>query len=381
MKILVNTITAKKHAGGAFQISQNFMLKSLEDKSVEWYYITSQDLDDIIGSHFMSMKDSQYFVFPTQPDFKHTYKSVKAKLEELENKLNPDVVYSITAPSYFRFKAPEVMRFTNPWVTHPNKYAWSLLSWKEKIYYYLYNLNQKRMIKKAHYFITQTETCAKGIQYITGVPKSRIKVISNVLPAIFNTLDNTPVLRGDFVNIACVGAATVHKNFDLIPDVLKTFKEQGYGNIRMHVTLPYDDPILLKIQKKLQIYGLSDMLINHGRLLQNELGEMYRGCQFCYLPTLLEVFSASVLEAMYYGLPIVASNFEFNSEILEDSCLYYEPKNAIDAVNKFIMLMKNLKLQDSCRKKMEYRLLKYGDYNAHFNAIKEFLLQVGNKIV
>ena len=30
MKVIVNTISTKKNAGGAFQISQNFLLKSLE---------------------------------------------------------------------------------------------------------------------------------------------------------------------------------------------------------------------------------------------------------------------------------------------------------------------------------------------------------------
>ena len=82
------------------------------------------------------MKGSKYFVFPTQPDFLGTYKKVKFQLREIEAKIQPDLVYSITAPSYFKFHAPEVMRFTNPWVTHPNKFAWSILSLKEKIQYF-----------------------------------------------------------------------------------------------------------------------------------------------------------------------------------------------------------------------------------------------------
>ena len=48
MKILINAISTKKHSGGAFQISQNFMLRSLEDNDIEWYYFASQDVDDVI---------------------------------------------------------------------------------------------------------------------------------------------------------------------------------------------------------------------------------------------------------------------------------------------------------------------------------------------
>ena len=59
MKILINTITTKKHAGGAFQISQNFMLRSLEDTDVDWFYITSQDVDDAVGNRFQHLRGSR----------------------------------------------------------------------------------------------------------------------------------------------------------------------------------------------------------------------------------------------------------------------------------------------------------------------------------
>lgn len=379
MIVLVNTISTKKHAGGAFQISQNFLLKSLEHPDVEWYYITSQDVDDAIGKNFESLKGSRYFVFPTQPDFRGSYKQVNKHVAELEEKIRPDVVYSITAPSYFTFKTREVMRFTNPWVTHPNKYSWSVLSFKDKVFYYLYGLNQKRMMRAVHYFITQTETCAKGIRRVTGEPEDHVKVVHNVLPAVFKSLDNTPIVEDSNINIACVGAATTHKNFDIIPDVILELRTLGIENVRIHVTLPSDKPTLGIIQKKLAKYGLDESLVNHGRLSQRELAEMYRRCQFCFLPTLLEVFSASTVEAMYFNLPIVATDFPFNTEVLADACLYYEPKNAKDAAEKLAKMISDKELQLTMRERMKCQLAIYGDYDAHFNAIKEYLIKVAKK--
>ena len=181
MKVLVNTISTKKVSGGAFQISQNFLLKSLEHKDVEWYYITSQDLDDVIGEQFKDIRDKRYFVFPTQPDFKHTYEKVKKQIRLLEQKIKPDVVYSVTAPSYFSFETTEVMRFTNPLVTHPNKYSKSTQTLKERIKTWLYCKNQIRLMKKTHFFITQTETTKQGILRITGEPENHVRVVNNVL--------------------------------------------------------------------------------------------------------------------------------------------------------------------------------------------------------
>ena len=379
MKILINTISTKKHSGGAFQISQNFMLKSLEHSDVEWYHITSQDVDDAIGYKFAHLKGTHYFVFPTQPDLCGTYKQVKKQVAELEAKIQPDVVYSITAPSYFSFKTREVMRFTNPWVTHPNKYSWSTMSFLSKMKQWLYCLNQKRLMKAAYAFVTQTETTKKGIMRITGKPTEKVCVVNNVLPGVFKTMDNTPIVEDDWINVACVGAPVPHKNMDIIPDVIAELAKMGIENVRFHTTIPVDNPMMAKVVDRCAELGYKDRLNNHGRVSQKELGEMYRRCQFCFLPTLLEVFSASTVEAMYFNLPIIATDFPFNTEVLADACLYYEPKNAKDAANQLAKMIADKELQATMRERMARQLAIYGDYDAHFNAIKEYLIKVAKK--
>lgn len=376
MKILINTISTKKNAGGAFQISLNFMLRSLEDNDVEWYYITSQDVDDAIGKNFECLRGTKFFVFPTQPDFCGSYKRVKKEVDELEAKILPDVVYSIAAPSYFTFNTKEVMRFTNPWVTHPNKYSWSTYDFLPKMKQWLYCLNQRRLMKNAYAFITQTETTKQGILRITGLPNNHCKVVNNVLPAAFKNMDNTPVIDNAWINVACVGNPVPHKNFDIVPDVIVELVSMGIMNVRFHMTIPTGHPMEEVVIGRIEKMGLKEHVINHGRVTQTELGEIYRRCQLCFLPTLLEVFSASTVEAMYFNLPIVATNFPFNTEVLADACLYYEPKNAMDAARQFARMITDKDLQTKMRERMANRLAIYGDYNAHFKAIKDYLLKV-----
>lgn len=376
IKVLINTISAKKYAGGAFQITLNFMLRSLEDVDVKWYYITSQDVDEAIGIKFLHIKGLKYFVFPTQPDFNGSYRRVKKEVAKLEEKIKPNLVYSITAPSYFTFKTREVMRFTNPWVTHPNKYSWSTYNFTEKIKQKIYCLYQRHLMKSAYAFITQTVTTKNGIMRITGRSSDRVCVVSNVLPGVFNNMDNTPIIDAQWVNVACVGNPVPHKNFNIIPDVIRELNSLGITNVRFHTTIPKDSPMIDKVVRPLEGDGFGERIINHGRLTQQELGEMYRRCQFCFLPTLLEVFSASTVEAMYFGLPIVATDFDFNTEVLGDSCLYYEPKNAKDAASKFAKLIADKDLQAMMKAKMKQRLTVYGNYDEHFNAIKSFLMKI-----
>ena len=233
-------------------------------------------------------------------------------------------------------------------------------------------------MKKAHFFITQTETTKQGILRITGLPENHVCVVNNVLPSVFKQMDNTPIVEDDFINIACVGNPVPHKNFDILPDVLIELKRLGIENVRFHTTIPFDHPLNNKLKKHLNELGMMKNWKNYGRISQKELGAMYQRCQLCYLPTLLEVFSASTVEAMYFNLPIVATNFSFNTEVLADSSLYYEPKNAKAAAQQLAKLIEDKALQEEMKEKMKIQLAKYGDYDKHFNAIKAFLLEVAN---
>lgn len=378
MRILINTISTKKHSGGAYQIAFNFISKTLEHKEVEWIYVVSADLDEILPNEVKSKED--YYVFPTQPDFRHSYKKVKQELSELEQRLNPDVVYSITAPSYFTFKTTEVMRFTMPWVTHPNRYSWAVLSWKRRLKMKFYCWNQRRMMRKARYFVTQSETTRQGIMRITGAHPENVRVVKNVLPSIFRTLDNTPFPADEnWIDIASVANDSKHKNLDIIPSVLDELKQLGINNVRFHVTLPQDSTCWNDIKKGLASSGLEDRVITHGRLTQHDLADMYRHCQICFLPTLLEVFSASTLEAMYFNLPTVATDFDFNKEVMADACLYYEPMNAKAAAMQIKRYIEDESLRNEMKEKMAKQLTAFSDYDRHFNDILNFLMEVGYK--
>ena len=378
MRIIINTVSTKKHSGGAYQIAYNFLMKTMEHQEEEWIYVVSKDLDEIMPESLKAR--ANYYVFPTQPDFKHTYKQVKTQLAELEDRLKPDVIYSITAPSYFTFRAPEVMRFTNPWVTHPNKYSWAVLPVLDRLKKRLYCWNQRRMMRKAKFFVTQSETTRKGIIRITGTAPENVVVVKNVLPEVFKSLPKEPKPQdGSWIDIACVGAPVPHKNFDILPDVLKELRILGVDNVRFMVTIPQGDALLLKYQNQLNHYGLAGRIISYGRCSQTELAEMYRQCQFCFLPTLLEVFSASTLEAMYFRLPVVATNFDFNTEVLGDSCLYYEPMNPKAAAEQIKKYIDDDSLIEKMKQRMDKRLELFEDYDKHFNDILEFLVKVGQR--
>ena len=82
---------------------------------------------------------------------------------------------------------------------------------------------------------------------------------------------------------------------------------------------------------------------------------------------------------MYFRLPVVATNFDFNREVMGDSCLYYEPMNAKDAALQIKMYVESETLREDMKRKLDERLNLYGDYDKHFNDILAFLKEVALK--
>ncbi len=382
MKILINSIIAKQ-GGGAFQIAYNFTIRTLEDshEDIEWYYIVSQDLDKCIGLHFANKKGPHYFVFPTQPDFMHSYFHVKKELDCLIEKIQPDVIFTTSSPCYFQFKCKEVMRFANAWITNPNKYAWKSMPLLSKVRMVLYCYIQRRLIKQGKYFVTQTETVKLGLQRLTKLPSSHIMVIQNVLPAAIRIIDNTYIGGENWCDIACVADYMPHKNLSIIKQVLMELKEKyGIINARFHLTVNQDETFWQNMQLWLNKNGFVQNVINHGRLSQTDLSYVYRQCKLCFLPSLLETFSASTIEAMYFNLATIAADLPYNHEVFHKSCLYFDPMSASSAAEKIASLVGNKSEVRQMQNAMKEILPQYFDYDNYFDKTVDFLKCVINDL-
>lgn len=382
MKILVNVVNAR-NIGGGFQVVFNFILKTQEfhRADVDWYYAVSERLDGFLPHAFKDkiVKD-HYRVFPDQPDFKGTYRRVKSELRAYEECIDPDVIYSPLSPGYFFFKHKEVMRFANAWSTNATSYAWKTLPFKAKLRAKVYIIMQRALLRKAQYIITQTETVKGGLLRVTGLPEDRVTVVPNVLPAVLQDIDPAPLSAdAEWVDVAAVGGQMPHKNLEIIPKVVKDLKvKYNLKNVRFHTTLPDDSGVWWRIKKDLAADGIEENVVNHGNLRLSELAEMYRHCRFCFLPTVLETFSASTIEAMYFDLKTVASNLPFNKEVMQDSCLYFEPMNPESAAEMLAKLITDKGLQSVLSHKMKERLKNYTDFQKYYNDTVDFLVKVGN---
>ena len=76
-----------------------------------------------------------------------------------------------------------------------------------------------------------------------------------------------------------------------------------------------------------------------GKVKIQDCPSLYNNCDFMFLPTLLECFSASYCEAMKMELPILTSDLDFARGICEKAAVYFNPMSVKSIAKCFINLL------------------------------------------
>ena len=379
MKIVLNVILAKEKGMGGFNVAVNFFYKTMEDKENEWYYFVSNEFDEVVCGMDKGIDPSHYYIFHSQPNLRYYFKD-KKRIRIIEETTKPDVVHSILAPSYHRFKTVEVMRCANAWtvVGGVNKYAWKVTPFKYKIRYFIKARISRWLMRKTKYFITQSNIAKKCILRTVKTIDDNVCVVTNVLSESFQKYNTNKIPHQGF-NMVYASSPAVHKDYTLLPEVAFLLTRKfGLTHFKIHVTIPNFCKDIF--EKKIQKYGVENNFQNEGFLEHKDLIQLYKKCDLALFPSLLETFSGTLLEYMYFKLPIVTSNLDFNKDVTEDAALYFKPHDAEDMASKIYMLYSNESLKQELLLNAQKRLAVFRNNSDKYSETISFLFHV-SKII
>jgi len=131
--------------------------------------------------------------------------------------------------------------------------------------------------------------------------------------------------------------AARHKAFEILFEALSKLKASTANFVLFATISNADWPDGFK-KYKLMIKSLDieNNVIFTGRIPQDEIKVFYKNCDIMVYPSLCESFGFSMIEAMGYGLPIVAADTPINKEICKEAALYYSPSDPSDAAKKIL---------------------------------------------
>jgi glycosyltransferase involved in cell wall biosynthesis len=118
-----------------------------------------------------------------------------------------------------------------------------------------------------------------------------------------------------------------YKNFMTLFRALKLLREAGIP-ARLHLTLDREIPAVKALEEQMQEIGVRDWIINHGQLERAAVTDLYENSDVFIFPSICESFGFPQVEAMAFGLPIVAADTAVNREVCGDAAVYFPSDSA-----------------------------------------------------
>jgi glycosyltransferase involved in cell wall biosynthesis len=358
MKIIINT--SNLYVGGGVQVALSFIseLKIMNFKN-EYHIFLSQAVDKQINQD--TFDDRFYFyLIEKSPSSLRTRRKIVLQLNDLEEKIKPDIVFSIFGPTYWTPKTKHIMGFAVPWLLQQDSPAYRELNFLKRIKMRLWVKYISYFTKRnASKYIIETEDGKNKFSNVMNINKNNIFVVGNSYSSVFSNpiylkrenenFITLPDKQDDEFRLLLISHNHPHKNLKIINKVL-TFLDEI--NVKFVLTIDEES------YKKLFNVKV-DKIINLGPIPQKSCPSVYKQCDALFLPTLLEVFSASYPEAMKMQKPILTSNYSFAIDICRDAALYFDPLDPEEIASKIKQLINNKKLQKELIEKGNKRLKEF----------------------
>lgn len=264
--------------------------------------------------------------------------AVRKKVIQAINKVSPDLVFTFGGPSYLQLTFPELMGVTEPWVTHGTREAYrSVPGWRNRWGLYLAAQYKLRWFRKAQHFIVQTTTAQRGLSRLTNRSGAPIHVIPNALAPWYQCNEPATLRKPEeLLRIIYFAAPYSHKRHLCLPAICKAIEELGEQNFEIAITIDPTTLIAHQVAKSAEQLGVPNRIVNLGRIPVSDGLSVYQGAHICFVPSILETFSATYLEGMATRTPIVACDLDFARETCGDAAVYFDPVNMTDAAKKIL---------------------------------------------
>jgi glycosyltransferase involved in cell wall biosynthesis len=343
LNILINV--SNLHVGGGVQVATSFLNELKSIKSSNFFHVVVPDaVKNNIERNFSNKRFKFYFIKNSSSGFVSTL-SQNLKLTRLESEIKPKVVFTLFGPSYWRPKSNHIMGFADPWVLNPSSKAYNELSnvgqFKMRLKCWIKGLF---IIKDSDICIVETQDAKNKMSHELNINIDSIYVVGNCLNGVFN--DSTLLMSNhkeyfklprrtkDEFRLILISHLYPHKNIRVIKKLIPLLSNL---NIKFFITIAHKD-----FEK---IFGnYSENIINLGPVPLKSCPSIYKQCDALFMPSLLEVYSASYLEAMKMSKPILSSNLSFAKDVCGDAALYFDPLDEKDISNKITKLANDKEL-------------------------------------
>jgi len=250
------------------------------------------------------------------------------RLPRVVRRFKPDLVWGLGNFGLLRPGAPQAVLLQQAYYVYDaTKQRTPIWRTSYKTRYGIHRL--KRSLRATQLVFCQTETMAgrfkESFQY-TG----KVQLFPNAVSRLTSggTLARAPVVFTQLSNkfvLLCLTRYYRHKNLESLVDLFTQHREP-LSDVAIILTIAADDmPGAARLLSRIDELGLAPHLVNVGPIAQEQLASYFANSDALILPTVLESFSGTYLEAMCFGCPLLTSNMDFAREVCGSAALYFDP--------------------------------------------------------
>lgn len=327
MKLLINA--SNLYVGGGVQVAIS-LLEELTLASISYLAVVSpvvyKQLSKKTLLNCIKIESSPSKIFNVRG---------RKQLDNIVKQYEITTVFTVFGPSYWTPKnVKHAVGFALPWMIYDVKYIYSKLSLKAKIKFQILKIIQPFFYKKnADLIFTETDDVNYRVRNLLKYDENKVFTVSNTLNGLFtdsklfdfSVLNKLPEKRDGEIWLLTISHHYPHKNLEVIGELVKTLPSKYKFIITVSSSFLNNIPEAYR-----------NNVIAIGNVSVHQCAPLYERCDALFMPTLLECFSASYLEAMYMEKVIFTSDMPFAHTVCGDAAFYFDPYR-IESIEKTIV--------------------------------------------
>lgn len=370
MRLLINFSTLK--GGGGQNVALNF-LYAVEKQllgDVTCYYLVAKNSEP----HLYLKKNGaqRYIVAPRN--------ALKRILFELFlgwyylRKYKIEIVYSYFGYAWFPRRWPQVSGSADSNLYFPEIDFWSGYRGLSRLKKALVDRYRLFGLKRADAVVFENAALEERGRRLYGLVRTRVIKPSiccndNRVAFKLNIPGDRRVKRGLFL---C--GWHLNKNIMLIPGLAAELQRQGRPVVFILTAPPDGSRLHKQFCELVREHRVEDLVFVTGPVHKDQLGSLYDQIDYVFLLSKLESFSNNIIEAWYFGKPLLVSDEPWARSICGEAAVYVDRDSAADIAGKLGALMDGPDLE---RLQDERGRTRLGDYPDIECRVKQELDYVG----
>jgi glycosyltransferase involved in cell wall biosynthesis len=352
MKLIINCSDIK--ATGATQVSISFINECLKYPENNYFVFMSRTIGKQITKDSFPL-NFKFYEFDDKPFFWGKGLKSWKRLIKLEAEIKPDCVFSVFGPSVWKPEGPHLMGYAYPYYVYPESPFFKIIGIKSRIKIQFHKWFHKYYLERnGKYYVCETNDVANRLPNYIKCETENVYTVTNSFNHFFinYNVSEQLLLPPKGVNefrLVTLSSFAFHKNLTILNKVIPELIKQCPGT-NFKFVLTVDGKLF---QERIDD-SVKSSILNLGRINASDCPKVYLESDAMFLPTLMECFSASYVEAMQMGKPILTSNLPFAKTVCNDAAIYFDPLNPKEIARQIIELSQDrIKIEEIVKRGKE----------------------------